>query len=1192
MRQKNNIFLFAIMVAFAFFIFSKPSFAKEISFHLDDGYGTEGDATRIDESNIYVYNNPYLWPSTITGAVPFENCSIQIQVNSTNGLVDLPVKIDQQKEEFSCEIDWTIMLSQSVQVYYVNVTNNETDETELYYIINSYNSPANRSGGYLFTEEAELLNNNKVKNDDASIQYSNNGSLFKQYTTSDTDMGIVYIRFTRPHKALTIYSMDTAADWMKPDNNYVRLNGSESRQFDAANVAEENITSAPLKLKKGWNVIEAYSPVGNPNFHSNNGNGDFSVSNNEVDTFVWLINYTGNESVIQTNNNTKIDNIRAVNYVGKLKETFGDYKVNIDSENDVYSIDVPEILKYPFILLQVRAADAGATVKMPENMVCSSYGSIYSLAVTEETNEIPVTIIASDGTQKIQTIKLNRLPSEAFIENIEITNGSLSKEFDKEENAYVIDMDKDIESIKFNISIPNGSSVTFNDEEGAYSDNRYSYDTSAKKDKTDIVITAADGITKQKYTFVNRDSDGNMSYFGVSEETKNKAKELLQSYYNRENKDAVGSFWGVFGIAATEDSFEGKYVYDITKHNYNQATDYAGVILELVMIGENPYNFGGVNYVELLEKESENYGGYNFGPYGNNIWAYIAFKAAGYNFKNMDSLFITVKNQAFDDSFSLELRSWALAAIADELSVEERIAMIEQITDASLWKTGDDAGLFVAEEYQNNINSNCHACVLTGLNALGIDVEKFAIDEEHSPLCTMKTRFLTEDGLWKYNQKNSYPPDFNKDVIVALGEISTGKSIYNKYQPDTNDLTTLISTAESLLTSGTEEQQKKLHDAYNVAKEIEDITKNGKAYYDLLEAAKAIKKDLVPSVRMCSIDTGKTIDKLIEDINGIGEVTQENALSVMELQKAYDTLENDIVKGYVTNYDVLSEAVADAQELIKQNTIDLITQLPDTITLNDEVTVNEAKKAYDALTDEMKQNIPQELVTKLTNALKVIESLKKGTDQATSTVPTNSTQATSNETNETKAALNLKSTSSANKVKLSWSPVEGANGYEIFRYNTKTKKYKSIALVSSKKSSYIISRLNGKKGSKLQPATKYTFKVSAYTNSDGKKVYTLAEVLKTATCPSKVTKVKVKKSLTKATVTWSRVKGSTGYQVWGKTSKAGKYKLLKTVKGSKTVRCTVKGLQKNKNYYIKVRAYKTVGSKNVYGTCSAVVKTK
>ncbi len=87
---------------------------------------------------------------------------------------------------------------------------------------------------------------------------------------------------------------------------------------------------------------------------------------------------------------------------------------------------------------------------------------------------------------------------------------------------------------------------------------------------------------------------------------------------------------------------------------------------------------------------------------------------------------------------------------------------------------------------------------------------------------------------------------------------------------------------------------------------------------------------------------------------------------------------------------------------------------------------------------------------------------------------------------------------------------------------------------------------------------------------------------------SRVTKLKVKnKKKRKAVITWKKVKNASGYQIYRATKKSGKFKKVKTVKGNGIVKYTNKKLKKNKKYFYKVRAYRTVKGKTIYGAFSA-----
>lgn len=88
---------------------------------------------------------------------------------------------------------------------------------------------------------------------------------------------------------------------------------------------------------------------------------------------------------------------------------------------------------------------------------------------------------------------------------------------------------------------------------------------------------------------------------------------------------------------------------------------------------------------------------------------------------------------------------------------------------------------------------------------------------------------------------------------------------------------------------------------------------------------------------------------------------------------------------------------------------------------------------------------------------------------------------------------------------------------------------------------------------------------------------------------SKTTLKKVKKSGKKAQLTWKKVKAATGYEVYQAVKKNGKYKKVKTIKRNKVVTYKTKSLKK-KTYFFKVRAYRKVAGKTVYGAFSNVKK--
>lgn len=100
--------------------------------------------------------------------------------------------------------------------------------------------------------------------------------------------------------------------------------------------------------------------------------------------------------------------------------------------------------------------------------------------------------------------------------------------------------------------------------------------------------------------------------------------------------------------------------------------------------------------------------------------------------------------------------------------------------------------------------------------------------------------------------------------------------------------------------------------------------------------------------------------------------------------------------------------------------------------------------------------------------------------------------------------------------------------------------------------------------------------------------------------PAKVKKIKLKKKISKKSngkfkrkisIKWKKLKGVTGYQIAIRIGKKGKFKVVKKIKKNK--RKYIKSKVKlGKTYYVKVRAYRKVGKKVVYGKYSKAKKCK
>lgn len=177
----------------------------------------------------------------------------------------------------------------------------------------------------------------------------------------------------------------------------------------------------------------------------------------------------------------------------------------------------------------------------------------------------------------------------------------------------------------------------------------------------------------------------------------------------------------------------------------------------------------------------------------------------------------------------------------------------------------------------------------------------------------------------------------------------------------------------------------------------------------------------------------------------------------------------------------------------------------------------------------------------------------------------------------------ITATQTTKTITLKWNEVAGATGYRVYKYNSKKKKYEHIETVT-KGTKYKIS--------KLEPGTKYKFKIRAYTKDDGVILGEYSKIFETATkCKTpKITSIS-STSKGKATLSWSNVSGESGYQVYYSNKKNGEYKKVASYKKN-TLTGSKSKLKSKKTYYFKVRAYKKTDSGTVYSSWSEVKSIK
>jgi len=166
--------------------------------------------------------------------------------------------------------------------------------------------------------------------------------------------------------------------------------------------------------------------------------------------------------------------------------------------------------------------------------------------------------------------------------------------------------------------------------------------------------------------------------------------------------------------------------------------------------------------------------------------------------------------------------------------------------------------------------------------------------------------------------------------------------------------------------------------------------------------------------------------------------------------------------------------------------------------------------------------------------------------------------------------------SGAAKVKVSWSKSPKAVKYNVYRSTKAKSGYRKIKTVTS--SSYT--------DRKVTAGKTYYYKVQAVASSGA---YNSADSAAVKASLLKVPSIKVKSAKKgRVDISWKKISGASGYEIYVSADKSKGYKKKAVVKKQKTVKTSVKGLKSKKKYYVKIRAYRTVDKKKVYGSYSKI----
>lgn len=216
----------------------------------------------------------------------------------------------------------------------------------------------------------------------------------------------------------------------------------------------------------------------------------------------------------------------------------------------------------------------------------------------------------------------------------------------------------------------------------------------------------------------------------------------------------------------------------------------------------------------------------------------------------------------------------------------------------------------------------------------------------------------------------------------AITTLEKDKAEHDKNVAAANKVSALINALPSDVTLADKAKVNEARTAYNKLtseqkKYVENYEKLVKAENKILELEAEQRKDEAEKAE---------INAVITEINNIpANVTLDDKATVEKARKSYDKLSAS-QKKEVVNYDKLVKAeesiaalekLAEADEADKkaaEEVIAIIDALPNQITLNDKAAVEEARAAYNKLTNKQKKMVSNYAV--LENAEKMIETLE------------------------------------------------------------------------------------------------------------------------------------------------------------------------------------------------------------------------
>lgn len=335
--------------------------------------------------------------------------------------------------------------------------------------------------------------------------------------------------------------------------------------------------------------------------------------------------------------------------------------------------------------------------------------------------------------------------------------------------------------------------------------------------KVNLTVTAIKGNASETRTFevlVYAKKDTVTEVFYAVREYFLKNRDLSNSYW-----EAMAAY-SVLGDYVAEEN--GYSFYDVTKHKQYDpwyGTDYGAVVMQLIIMGENPYNYKGKNYVEGLLSSS--------GAWGAPIWKTMAIQAVGEDYIKHGAMSYC-KMELDDLEFGPDLAAWAMVPIAtyledypdDESYKTHILGMIDKFNNGKL--DGNDISI---------------GCVTSGFMAMvGAGHDEFDLRKPEMKLNGVNV----VDRLYNNNFKDGASfSGYNVQLALEFGDLYYGDSVWRRLAITKQDLSNVIVQAENIdIAKYTSDSVNVLTAALKAAKEIDNGNIFGKEYFTLKDAIK------------------------------------------------------------------------------------------------------------------------------------------------------------------------------------------------------------------------------------------------------------------------------------------------------------------------------------------------------------------